>query len=164
MKRMKYVLYNDTTGISKEVNWQGGGFFKYHTLEQYEDTLENIDFIDIGHKKLSEIMPDYIFYMLEWETRQKSGVLNVEKMQNPFDYKLKGLPQPKDGRNGGGPNRNLQLFVGLAYRPLRTKRTRRTPVPVGHGTKTAKSHRPMAQYERLGHLENGTIRLNRKAR
>jgi len=36
---MKKVLSGDKSGISKTVNWQGGGFFKYYALEQYEDTL-----------------------------------------------------------------------------------------------------------------------------
>ncbi len=41
--RMKEVLAgkgnHEPCGISKEVNWQGGGFFKYYDLEQYEQTL-----------------------------------------------------------------------------------------------------------------------------
>ncbi|HOS88803.1 MAG TPA: site-specific DNA-methyltransferase, partial [bacterium] len=38
--RMKQVLAgngkNEPCGISKDVNWQGGGFFKYYELEQYK--------------------------------------------------------------------------------------------------------------------------------
>jgi adenine specific DNA methylase Mod len=39
--RMKKVLTGDVSGISKleDVNWQGGGFFKYYELEQYEEAL-----------------------------------------------------------------------------------------------------------------------------
>jgi len=37
LPRMKRVLAGEQSGISKEVNWQGGGFFKYYELEQYED-------------------------------------------------------------------------------------------------------------------------------
>lgn len=37
--RLLKVLNSDSTGISKEVNWKGGGFFKYYELEQYEDVL-----------------------------------------------------------------------------------------------------------------------------
>ena len=41
--RMKEVLAgrgnHEPCGISREVNWQGGGFFKYFDLEQYEDAL-----------------------------------------------------------------------------------------------------------------------------
>jgi adenine-specific DNA-methyltransferase len=39
--RLKKVLIGDQQGISKneDVNWQGGGFFKYYELEQYEECL-----------------------------------------------------------------------------------------------------------------------------
>ena len=43
--RMKEVLAgqgaHEPCGISKDVNWQGGGFFKYYELEQYEEALAN---------------------------------------------------------------------------------------------------------------------------
>lgn len=41
LPRMKKVLAGDKTGISKDddVNWKGGGFFKYYELEQFEDAL-----------------------------------------------------------------------------------------------------------------------------
>lgn len=45
LTRMKEVLANkgqhEPCGISKDVNWQGGGFFKYYELEQYEEVLRN---------------------------------------------------------------------------------------------------------------------------
>ena len=48
--RLKQVLSakgrNEPCGISKEVNWQGGGFFKYYELEQYEDTLRKVKYED----------------------------------------------------------------------------------------------------------------------
>ncbi|KAA0257568.1 site-specific DNA-methyltransferase [Deferribacter autotrophicus] len=88
LKRMKYVLNGEQTGISKEVNWRGGGFFKYHTLEQYEDALENIEFEETN--KLMFELPDYfVKYMLEWETKNSNTFLNLEKLKNPFNYRLK---------------------------------------------------------------------------
>jgi adenine specific DNA methylase Mod len=48
--RMKEVLAgkgnHEPCGISKEVNWQGGGFFKYYELEQYEQALNNAVYKD----------------------------------------------------------------------------------------------------------------------
>ena len=42
LPRMKKVLAYDKSGISKEVKeYQGGGFFKYYELEQYEEALGN---------------------------------------------------------------------------------------------------------------------------
>jgi len=46
LPRMKRVLAGDKSGISKGVNWQGGGFFKYYELEQYEDTLRKVKYED----------------------------------------------------------------------------------------------------------------------
>ncbi|MCL0040363.1 site-specific DNA-methyltransferase [Thermodesulfovibrionales bacterium] len=48
--RMKEVLAgkgnHEPCGISKEVSWQGGGFFKYYELEQYEEALANCKYED----------------------------------------------------------------------------------------------------------------------
>ena len=47
LHRMKKVLAYDKSGISKEVKeYQGGGFFKYYELEQYEETLANCKYED----------------------------------------------------------------------------------------------------------------------
>jgi len=46
LPRMKKVLGGEKSGISKEVNWQGGGFFKYYELEQYEDALRKVRYED----------------------------------------------------------------------------------------------------------------------
>jgi len=48
--RMKEVLAgkgnHGPCGISKEIKWNGGGFFKYYELEQYEDTLRKTKYED----------------------------------------------------------------------------------------------------------------------
>jgi len=47
LPRMKKVLAYDKSGISKEVKeYQGGGFFKYYELEQYEDVLRKVKYED----------------------------------------------------------------------------------------------------------------------
>ncbi|MBP8932917.1 MAG: site-specific DNA-methyltransferase [Candidatus Atribacteria bacterium] len=47
LPRMKKVLAYDKSGISKEVKeYQGGGFFKYYDLEQYEEALANCKYED----------------------------------------------------------------------------------------------------------------------
>ena len=42
--KMKMILANDgnrePTKLSRDVEWEGGGFFKYYELEQYEETLD----------------------------------------------------------------------------------------------------------------------------
>lgn len=54
--RMKIVLAGDKefvavdkerrSHLSKDINWQGGGFFKYYELEQYEDALRKVKYED----------------------------------------------------------------------------------------------------------------------
>ena len=88
--RIKKVAYSFNWKEGKPQNTDGiGVFFKYHTLEQYEDVLENIEFDDVMGKKASELFPDYIFYMLEWETKNSKTFLNIDEMRDPFNYKLK---------------------------------------------------------------------------
>jgi adenine-specific DNA-methyltransferase len=46
LPRMKQVLFGEQSGISKELKWKGGGFFKYFALEQYEDTLRRASYLN----------------------------------------------------------------------------------------------------------------------
>ena len=64
LPRMKKVLAYDKSGISKEVKeYQGGGFFKYYELEQYEDALANCKYgdADLFSKKSEKPYQDYVF-------------------------------------------------------------------------------------------------------
>jgi adenine-specific DNA-methyltransferase len=96
MPRMKKVLFYDKSGISKEKDVKekynektAGGFFKYIILEQYEDTLDNIELKE--NKFASELFKeDYLLkYFLDLETRDSPYLLNIEQIKNPFAYKLK---------------------------------------------------------------------------
>lgn len=95
LPRMKKVLAYDKSGISKEKDIKekynknkAGGFFKYHTLEQYEDALGNIEFEE-SQKTLYELTDYFVKYMLEWETKKSKTFLNIDEMKDPFNYKLK---------------------------------------------------------------------------
>ena len=43
--RMKKVISGFASGISKEVEFKGGGAFRYYELEGYEESLENCEYI-----------------------------------------------------------------------------------------------------------------------
>jgi adenine-specific DNA-methyltransferase len=92
LSRMKEVLAgsgkHEPCGISRKVNWQGGGIFKYHTLEQYEDALENIEF-ENSQKELYGLTDYLVKYFLEWETKRSRTFLNIDELKDPFNYKLK---------------------------------------------------------------------------
>jgi adenine-specific DNA-methyltransferase len=90
--RMKRVLYGDKYGISQQYNWRGGGFFKYLYLEQYEDTLNNLELPreQEGQLALERFGDEYLLrYMLDFETQGSPCLLNLEQFQDPFAYKLK---------------------------------------------------------------------------
>jgi adenine-specific DNA-methyltransferase len=96
LPRMKKVLAYDKSGISKEKDVKekynektAGGFFKYQILEQYEDTLDNIE---LTQNKQAELRfgDDYLLkYFLDFETRESPYLLKIENLKNPFAYKLK---------------------------------------------------------------------------
>jgi adenine-specific DNA-methyltransferase len=64
---------------------------KYVTLEQYEDTLNNIAFTNRkeGQSAMDLYGDEYLLrYALDFETRDSETLLNVGKMRSPFRYKL----------------------------------------------------------------------------
>ena len=98
MPRMKKVLFYDRSGISKEKDVKerynenkAGGFFKYQVLEQYEDTLDNLEINNIENEQMELVFGDkYLLrYFLEYETKANPSLLNIDKLQSPFSYKLK---------------------------------------------------------------------------
>jgi len=93
MPRIKKIAYSYDWKDGKPTEANGLGiFFKYHYLEQYEDTLNNIAFIekDKTFQETLDEFGDYLLrYILEFETRDSPTRLNIEKFQMPFDYKIK---------------------------------------------------------------------------
>jgi adenine specific DNA methylase Mod len=88
--RMKIVLSGDQKFVainkprrphlSKDINWQGGGFFKYYELEQYEDTLRKVKYEDStlfevpGEKPYSQ----YVFM----KDKKLLGTLEIDYKKN----------------------------------------------------------------------------------
>jgi adenine-specific DNA-methyltransferase len=88
--RIKKVAYSFNWKDGKPQDKDGIGiFFKYQVLEQYEDTLDNIE---LRKNKQAELKfgDDYLLkYFLDFETRESPYLLNIESLKNPFAYKLK---------------------------------------------------------------------------
>ena len=92
-RRIQKMMFSD--------NWKDGNpqsndgishIFKYQTLEQYEDTLNNIDFTDSGsvQRTLMDMEGYFLRYLLDFETRDSSPCrFNVTKLNKPFSYTLK---------------------------------------------------------------------------
>ncbi len=67
---------------------RGPRIVKYVRLESYEDALNNIAFDDASGQQAMKFDDYLLQYMLKWETRKSETLLNVEKLANPFNYKL----------------------------------------------------------------------------
>lgn len=88
--RILKVIYSDNWKNGKSLDNDGSKkqIIKYQTLEQYEDSLNNIDFKEPN--KLALESKDYkIKYMLDFESRDNNVFLNLDALSNPFEYKLK---------------------------------------------------------------------------
>ncbi|HOQ47990.1 MAG TPA: site-specific DNA-methyltransferase, partial [Bryobacteraceae bacterium] len=102
--RMKNVLHGDVafkacgkdrrSTLSKEIGWAGGGMFKYIRLESYEDTLNNLELKRTEAQqslleKYAAFREDYMLhYMLDVESRGSASLLNIDRFEDPFNYKL----------------------------------------------------------------------------
>jgi len=95
LPRMKKVLAYDKSGISKEVKeYQGGGFFKYYELEQYEETLANTvyedsDLLNSGDKSPYEqyvfLKDEKMLKTLEIDYKNKKVKIDLDKLYKNID-------------------------------------------------------------------------------
>ena len=80
LPRMKKVLAYDKSGISKDVkDYQGGGFFKYYELEQYEEALANCKYEDSDLFNSPNKTPYQQYVFLKDEKMLKSLEIDYEK-------------------------------------------------------------------------------------
>lgn len=88
--RMLKAIYSNEWRDGKPVSRKGSSHaFKYMTLESYEDALDNISFQSPDKQDMFKLDDYVLSYMLDFETRQSETLLNVAKLDTPFDYKLK---------------------------------------------------------------------------
>ena len=98
--RLQKVIYSKDWKDGKPVSRQGSSHaFKYLRLESYEDALDNITF-DTDTQAILQLEDYVLTYMLDFETKSSDTLLNVAKLDAPFDYKLrrhgKDEPLPVD--------------------------------------------------------------------
>jgi adenine-specific DNA-methyltransferase len=111
--RIEKIMYTNDWKDGKPQNTDGiNHMFKYIYLEQYEDTLNNIEFkiSETVQKTLKNLDGYFINYMLDFETRESSVRLNVNKFDRSFDYKLK-----INNENGAGTEESIDLIETFNY-------------------------------------------------
>ena len=90
LPRIKKVVYGDKWKDGKPQNTNGiSHFIKYQYLEQYEDTLDNIE-VKPNSAAQTIFGDDYLLkYFLGFETRDAPSLLSIDLLKKPFTYKLK---------------------------------------------------------------------------
>ena len=101
VSRIKKVAYSKDWKDGKPVSRVGSSHaFKYLQLESYEDALDNITFQASEEQATLQLEGYVLNYMLDFETKQSETLLNVAKLDAPFDYRLhrhgKDIPPPVD--------------------------------------------------------------------
>lgn len=115
--RIQKVIYSMDTDNQK--GWKDGKpvsrkgsshAFKYLRLESYEDTLNNIVLSGGNYDLLGAAVEGYMLsYMLNTESAGSASLLNVEKLDKPFSYKMLIT------RNLESKERNIDLAETFNY-------------------------------------------------
>lgn len=89
--RICKAVYSPTWRQGKPTSRQHGvsQFIKYMRLESYEDALDNITFEAADAQTMFQLEDYVLSYMLDFETKQSETLLNVAKLDAPFDYQLR---------------------------------------------------------------------------
>ncbi len=111
--RIQKVIYSDAWKDGKPTTRVGSShIMKYLKLESYEDTLNNIVFdeLDVPTMLQEEHM---LNYMLDIESKNSDSLLPIEKLENPFDYKLKIVQQQESVEQNIDLVETFNYLIGL---------------------------------------------------
>ena len=93
--RMKEVIAccgaHEPCGITKDVKWQGGGFFKYYELEQYEDVLRKASYNPETEPYSDDVFNKYVFcsdnkFADVIKVKDKDIDLDFSKLYDDIDF------------------------------------------------------------------------------
>jgi adenine-specific DNA-methyltransferase len=89
LPRMKSVLKGEKSGISKTIDPKKSGFFKYHFLEQFEDSIENYCNKLLKNKEETyfDKIEDPFRYLFKIVKKNKLETINVDLIET-FNYTL----------------------------------------------------------------------------
>jgi adenine-specific DNA-methyltransferase len=134
--RIQKVMYSSEWKGGKPQNTDGiSHIFKYLTLEQYEDALNNIEFQEGGtiQKTLMDMEGYVLRYMLDFETRESPCRMNVVKLEHPFDYTLRITKDSELHNETVDLVETFNYLLGLKVKRVRTFSENGTTYRVVHG-------------------------------
>lgn len=93
--RLKRVIAGEQSGISKVVEWQGGGFFKIFSLEQYEEAISRASYAeeeDLFRNTKTDVFSQYVFFRdlklveaLELDHQNKKVEVHLDRLYPDID-------------------------------------------------------------------------------
>jgi adenine specific DNA methylase Mod len=89
--RLKWTLIGNDIGISKDVNFKGGGFFKYYELEQYEEVLAKAKYQwqsgknETQVEKYSFLQDEKLLDAIEVDYKEKNAKVVFENLYPNID-------------------------------------------------------------------------------
>jgi len=134
--RIQKVVYSSEWKEGEPQNSDGiSHIFKYLTLEQYEDTLNNIEFKEAGtvQKTLMDMDGYFLRYMLDFETRESPCRMNMAKLEHPFDYTLRITGDNEMYDETVDLVETFNYLLGLKVKRIRTFSEHGTKYRVVHG-------------------------------
>jgi len=134
--RIQKVVYSSEWKDGKPQNTDGiSHIFKYLVLEQYEDTLNNIEFKKAGtvQKTLMDMEGYLLRYMLDFETRESPCRMNVAKLERPFEYTLRITRDNQLHNETVDLVETFNYLLGLKVKRIRTFKENGTTYRIVHG-------------------------------
>jgi len=133
LQRLKNTLHGDSAGVSSLYKWNGGGMFKYLTLESYEDALSNVTLPDedTTEQLIARFGDEYLVkYLLDLNTA--ADVLNLKAFAEPFSYKLKATEKNETKEVNVDLMETFNYLIGLTVEKLYARKTfTASPDPAG---------------------------------
>jgi adenine-specific DNA-methyltransferase len=123
LPRIKKIIFSQNwkDGIPQDLEGVSQ-IIKYTYLEQYEDTLNNIEFINSGNSIQSRLdrLPDYFLtYMLDYETKDSSTRISFDKFKTPFNYRIKTISGGTEKEEPVDLLETFNYLLGLAVDNIR---------------------------------------------
>jgi adenine-specific DNA-methyltransferase len=138
--RIVKVIYSENwkNGKPQDNNGSNRQIIKYQTLEQYEDTLNNILFADKGGLVQTALhkLPNYFLqHVLDEETKNSPTRLTIDRFKTPFDYKIITLQGREEKTEPVDLVETFNYLLGIKVKKIRQHENEQTKYIIVYGEK-----------------------------
>ena len=123
LPRLKKLAFSDLWKDGEPADGKAiSQFVKYCTLEQYEDTLNNLALVRAKDAELAlkTFGDEYLLrYMLDFETAGSASLLAVQRLRHPFGYTLKVQDGDETAEHTVDLVETFNYLLGLHVKKLR---------------------------------------------